>query len=118
LDASGQLTNDPDKAVTWQTIADPVEIEERLLALNIPHLSQDQGTLFTMQQLKEIFGYSGKTPEATKLLEGRISSDAYAGMTRGVTTLLNVLGNKGNLPPIDDNIDIETFSRALGRWSG
>jgi hypothetical protein len=56
--------DDPDKAITWQTIADLIIIEEKLLARNIKQFSQAQGTLFTTKRLQELFGYKGTT-EAT-----------------------------------------------------
>jgi hypothetical protein len=48
-DANHQPTDDPDKAVTWQTITDPIIIEEQILARNVKHFGQAQGSLFTTQ---------------------------------------------------------------------
>jgi hypothetical protein len=105
--------DDPDKAITWQTIADLIIIEEKLLARNIKQFSQAQGTLFTTKRLQELFGYKGTTEATSELLTEKLSAEHYPPMTQGGTTLLNLLGNKGNLTPIDHNIDIPIFNKAM-----
>jgi hypothetical protein len=47
LDENNQPTDDPERTKIWKTISDPLEIEEKLLARNITHFGQAQGTLFT-----------------------------------------------------------------------
>jgi Reverse transcriptase (RNA-dependent DNA polymerase) len=116
-DAARQPTNDPDNAVIWKTISDPLIIEEKLLARNTAHFGQAQGTLFTTNRLQSLFGYGGTTEAANRLLKGNLSPSSYQPTTRGGTTLLNILGNKSNLPPIDDNVDFQTFCKALRTWS-
>jgi hypothetical protein len=64
------ITNDPEAAVSWATISDPLLIKERLLARNIANFGQAQGTLFTTQHLQEMFGYSGVNDTVKKLLQG------------------------------------------------
>jgi hypothetical protein len=54
LDEKGHPTDDPDQACIWKTIADPIQIEEKLLARNILHFGQSQGTLFTTNRLVEL----------------------------------------------------------------
>jgi hypothetical protein len=49
LDSNRQPTTNPDTAATWMTITDPIQIEEHLVARNIAHFRQAQGTLFTTQ---------------------------------------------------------------------
>jgi cell division inhibitor SulA len=66
LDENSQRTDDPEKALIWSTIYDPVLIEEKLLARNIAHFGQAEGTLFTTQRFQQMFGYSGTTPTASK----------------------------------------------------
>jgi hypothetical protein len=45
-DKDGEMTDDPDKAVTWQQVTDPVSIENKLKERNIRHIGQAEGTLF------------------------------------------------------------------------
>jgi hypothetical protein len=66
LDENSQPTDDPERACIWTTISDPVIIEEKLLAQNIAHFGQAEGTLFTTQRFQHKFGYSGTTQEASK----------------------------------------------------
>jgi hypothetical protein len=53
LDKDSNQYNDPKQAVSWNTISDPLEIEERLMERNITHFGQAHGTL------KQKFGYNG-----------------------------------------------------------
>jgi hypothetical protein len=59
LDNDQRPTNNPDLAVSWATISDPIQIEECLLARNIAHFGEAEGTLFTTRRLQERFGYEG-----------------------------------------------------------
>jgi hypothetical protein len=56
LSDQSQPTDDPDKASIWKTISDPIIIEEKLLARNIKHFGQAQGSLFTTEHLQRNFG--------------------------------------------------------------
>jgi hypothetical protein len=58
-DANGLPTDNPGKAVTWKTLANPTEIEEKLLDRNIAHFGQANGTLFASPEFQKAFGYSG-----------------------------------------------------------
>jgi hypothetical protein len=55
LDENCQPTDDPDRASTWATISDPIKIKERLLARNIAHFGQAQGSLFTTTRMQHLF---------------------------------------------------------------
>jgi hypothetical protein len=82
-----QPTDDQEKTTTWQTITDPLLIEERLLACNIAHFCQAQGTLFNTNQFQHLFGYNGITTETENLMSNDFETDKYPTMTRGATTL-------------------------------
>jgi hypothetical protein len=116
-DENSQPTEDPDRAATWQTISDPLLIEERLLARNIAHFGQAQGTLFTTNYFQNLFGYSGVTSETEHLLGNDFEQDIYPPMTRCATTLLNILSSNKRLPPISTKIPISDFSKGLRKWS-
>ena len=58
-DAYGNVTDNPDKAVTWKRITDPVEVENKLLERNIKHFGQAEGTLFTLPEFQNDFQYEG-----------------------------------------------------------
>jgi hypothetical protein len=88
LDENKQPTNDPDKAAIWTTISDPMEIEERLLACNISHFGQAQGTLFTTTRMQQLFGYSGVTPTADEFRKQSFNEDIIPPMSQGTTMLL------------------------------
>jgi hypothetical protein len=61
-DENGELTDDPDKAVTWYWIMDPTLIEDKLLERNVKHFGQAEGTLFSTQHFQELFKYEGISP--------------------------------------------------------
>jgi hypothetical protein len=110
-------TLDPEAAVTWKTITDPIEIEEKLLARNIAHFGQSEGTLFTTQRLQQRFGYCSVSHQVDNLLKGMRLHENDPNMTTGATTLLDLLSNKNKMYPIDDNIDFKLFVSAFRKWS-
>jgi hypothetical protein len=116
-DENSQPTDDSENATTWRMISDPLLIEEKLLARNIAHFGQAQGTLFTTNYFQHFFGYSGVTMELEKLLSNEFDEDNYPTMTRGATTLLNLLSNNKRLPPISTKVPVADFAKGLWRWA-
>ena len=55
----------------WKTINDPEEIEKVLTSRNKEHLSQPEGTPFTIAPLKDLFGLDSFTPFGKALLTGK-----------------------------------------------
>lgn len=43
-DKDGNDTNDPDKAVSWEIVSDPVDINMKLIERNVKHFGQAEGT--------------------------------------------------------------------------
>jgi hypothetical protein len=117
LDHNDEPTNNPDEAATWKTITDPLMIEEQLLARNITHFGQAQGTLFATQRLQNLFGYCGVNQTAQKVLQGH--RHVYSGLelSPGGTSLLNLLSNADNLSEISSSISLKTFTSAMRKWS-
>jgi hypothetical protein len=113
LDENKQPTNDPDRATIWTTISDPIEIEERILACNISHFGQAQGTLFTTTRMQHLFGYSGVTQTAEEFIKQPFNEVILPPMSQGATTLLTLLSNNNGLPPIPTTISQEEFGKAL-----
>jgi hypothetical protein len=117
-DRNNNLTDDPDKAATWTPISDPLLIEEKLLAQNIAHFGQAQGTLFTTQHLQQLFGYSRVNNTGEQLLNGEQAFHKDIPLSPGGTLLLNLLSKKGRgLPPINSSISLKDFSSAFRKWS-
>jgi hypothetical protein len=109
-DENSQQTDDPDKACIWRTIHDPVMIEEKLLARNIAHFGQAQGTLFTTRRFQQMFGYCGTTK---KFRKAEFNENNFPNLTQGATTLLNLLSNNNALPPISTFISQEEFTKGF-----
>jgi hypothetical protein len=108
------LTDDPEEAVSWSTISDPMEIEEKLLTRNI---GQEQGTLFTTKYLQHRFGYNGVSTGVDDLLTHGFEESEYPNLTRGATTLLNTISHNKRLPPVSTTISMEDFCKAFKKWS-
>jgi hypothetical protein len=89
-------------------------IEECLLARNIAHFGQAQGTLFTTQRLQDLFGYCGVNKTVEKLFQGKRHTYSKIDLSPGGTTLLS---NKDNLPEIPSAISLKTFTSAMHKWS-
>jgi hypothetical protein len=51
-----------------------------------------------------------------KLLEGEYITPSMGNLTKGAQTLLQKLGNKENLPKIDETINFEDFTKAIKTW--
>lgn len=117
LDANSNPTDDPDQAVLWSTISDPLEIEERLLARNIAHFGQAQGTLFTTEYLQQKFGYNGVTTAVEDLMKTPFDESEFPTLTTGATTLLNTISHNNRLPQVSTKISQEEFSKAFRKWS-
>jgi hypothetical protein len=116
-DIHNELTDDPDVAATWTTISNPLLIEERLLARNIKHFGQAQGTLVTTQRLQDLFGYSGVDNTVNHLLDGDQTILEDINLSPCGPTLLNLLSNKGRLSPRGTEISFKIFTSALKKWS-
>jgi hypothetical protein len=112
-DENSQLTDDPENACIWATISDPVIIEERLLARNISHFGQAEGTLFTTQQFQQMFGYSGTTKKANQLRNKPFNKNDFSPMDAGATTILNLLSNNNGLPEISTSVSQEEFAKGV-----
>jgi hypothetical protein len=117
LDEKGHPTDDPDQACIWKMIADPIQIEEKLLARNILHFGQSQGTLFITNRLVELFGYKGVTTEVDELLMQPFDESKYPDMTNGASSLLKLISDNKRLPPISSEITQQEFNKALQKWS-
>jgi hypothetical protein len=116
LDENSQPTNDPDQARIWSTISDPMIIEEKLLARNIAHFGQAEGTLFTTKRFQQIFGYKGTDETANAFRKNPFNQEAFLNLTQGATTLLNLLSNNKGLPEISTNISQEEFAKGFRKW--
>jgi hypothetical protein len=116
-DEDSQPTDDPDKACIWQTITDPMLIEEKLLARNIAHFGQADGTLFTTRRFQELFGYGGITTTAKKFGRKPFNPNDFPPLTKGATTLLSLLSNNNGLPEISTSISQKEFAKGFKKWS-
>jgi hypothetical protein len=112
-DADGNLTNNPDKAVTWKRIHDPQLVEECLLARNINHFGQAEGTFFTRQDITQSFEYEGTSPDALRLIEGTFNASDFPNVNSSARTLLELLGNKKNLETFDNDISFKELITAI-----
>jgi hypothetical protein len=79
-DAQGNATNDPDEAVSWKRVCDPRQIEECLLARNIKHFGQAEGSLFTRPDIRKLFKYEGISDNVNKLLKGDCNVERIIGL--------------------------------------
>jgi hypothetical protein len=87
-DAQGNETYEPDEALTWQRVSDPTQIEACLLARNIKHFGQAEGTLFTRSDIMKLFNYEGTSIHFNKLLEGSYDTDNIINLNAIEKTLL------------------------------
>ena len=55
----------------WKKVENPEDIERCLISRNRAHLSQAQGTPFTIHPLKELLGQDSLTPFGNSLLLGK-----------------------------------------------
>jgi hypothetical protein len=62
------------------------ELDKVLLAQNITHFSQAEGTPFTMSPLIDILGVDGYTNEALDILDGNVPSNVTKYLSGGKDT--------------------------------
>jgi hypothetical protein len=117
LDKHKQPTEDPERAHIWTTISDPVIIEEKLLARNIAHFGQAEGTLFTTRRIQQMFGYGGTTKAARDFRRKAFNENKFPNLTTGATTLLQQVSNNSGLLEISTSTSQEEFSKGFKKWS-
>ena len=116
LGVDGLPTDDPEKAVSWKRLTNPIDIEERLLDRNVKHFGQAEGTLFTTNDIMKHFEYEGTTSDVQCLLEGNLEIDNENEATTGAITLMNKLSNKPEMNHFEDDISFLEFRKALRKW--
>ncbi len=76
--SAGGLTHildTPDQGITWTTIDEKENMEQKLLAHSQNHFSQAHGTPYTTEPLNELLGYDGLTEFGDKVFQGNIPND-------------------------------------------
>jgi hypothetical protein len=116
-DENGNPTTDPDKAITWRRIFDPEQVEASILARNIKHFGQADGTLFTRHDITKLFDYDGTSINATDLLQGQFDIETIPNVTNSARMLLHFLGQQNTLPSIDNSLTFLEFRKALVKWN-
>jgi hypothetical protein len=116
-DAQGNDTNDPDEAVTWKRVSDPKEIEDCLLARNIKHFGQAEGSLFTRPDITQLFNYEGTSTYVETLLEGQCNIDNIPNLNNQAKTLFNLLNNKKKLNKFESSITFNEFKATFAKWN-
>jgi hypothetical protein len=102
---------DPNKC-KWIRISDPLELNEELEIRNKGHFSQAEGTPFTTEPLKSLFGRHANTSASRELHNGHIPEcDA----PEAVTEILHHLADT-RFPAVDVHIDPEDIRTGYARW--
>lgn len=116
-DQDGNLTEDPNAAVTWIKVHDPDTIINHLIRRNIQHFGQAEGSPFTRQPIKGAFGYRGIGPTVEAMLStNQIPSAISEQVSEGTQLILNKLTDGNSLPTMSDNISCESFWKAMRVW--
>jgi hypothetical protein len=113
----GEPTTDPDKALTWKRIYDPTQVEASILDRNITHFGQAEGTLFTRDDFTELCNYEGTTTNVIDLLQGNLEVNTIPDVNKSAQILLNKLSQNNGLPPIENSITFQEFSKAFAKWN-
>jgi hypothetical protein len=116
-DAQGNETHDPDEALTWQRVSDPRDIEIHLLARNIKHFGQADGTLFTRPEITKLFHYEGTSSYVNMLLKGDYNVENINNLNKTEKTLLSKLSNRKNLQYMDNEITLHEFKSSFAKWN-
>jgi hypothetical protein len=93
-DEQGRPTDNPEEAMTWQTVTDPKDIKTRLLQRNIAHFGQANEKIFASEEFQRAFGYTGTGDLLEKLVRGEYISPSMGKLSKGAKHLLQKLGNK------------------------
>jgi hypothetical protein len=92
-------------------------VEDKLLTRNIQHFGQAQGTLFASQVMQEHYLYEGVCQAVDVLLQGEICVPQTAIKTKGAKSLLQHLSDKNTLTEMNCDINLQTFTSTLRKWS-
>jgi hypothetical protein len=85
-------------------VSDPRHIETHLLARNIKHFGEADGTLFTRPEITKLFHYEGTSSYFNMLLKGDYNVENINNLNKTKKTLLSKLINKKNLQYMDNEI--------------
>jgi hypothetical protein len=67
--------------------------------------------------MQEHYQYEGVSQAVDLLLQGKINVPESALKTKGANTLLQHLSDKNNLPEMNCDIDLHTFTTMMRKWS-
>jgi hypothetical protein len=88
-------------------------VEECILARNVKHFGQAEGSLFTTTVITKLLDYEGTSPQVANLLRGNIELPNIPNITKSAISLLQPLSNEKHLEQIDNNIYFSEFKRAF-----
>jgi hypothetical protein len=109
---------DPDNPETdqskkrWIGVFDLEEVNERLEVRNKGHFSQSEGTPFTVDPLKRLFGRHANTHAARELSKGYVP---VHGILEAASAILQHLA-ENRLPAVDVHISPEDLRSGYVRW--
>ena len=101
----------------WTTITNPEEIEQVLTSRNKEHLSQPEGTPFTIAPLKDLLGPDSFTPFGKDLLTGQADMSNLPLSNLQKLYFANLKKASGVLEsPISPHISIEDMTSGFRKW--
>ena len=100
----------------YKTIHDQQEIENLLIARNIAHFGQAQGSPFTTSPIVNKIGYKGTNNFSTKIIRGDDISLDLHNMSGGLKEIIQILNNGKHTPKFSIHIDQEEFMGGFRKW--
>ena len=100
----------------YKTIHDQQEIENLLIARNIAHFGQAQGSPFTTSPIVDKIGYKGTNNFSAKIIRGDDISPELHNMTGGLKEIIKILNIGKHTPKFSINIDQEEFMSGFRKW--
>ena len=101
----------------WRKIDNPEEIEKVLTSRNKAHLSQLEGTLFTIASLKDMLGPDSFTPFGNSLLTGTVDMTNLPLSKLQKLYFINLQKTSGSLEsPVSPHISVADMIAGFPKW--
>lgn len=86
----------------WEAVTEKDRINELLIDRNREHFSQADGTPFTIQPLRDLFGKYGTNEASDLLIKGELDVDSIEGISEATRSILKKMKERREIPPTED----------------
>ena len=103
--------------VSYKQIVLKDDLDKELYLHHIKHFSQEEGTPFTVEPLKSIFGRFSETERGQEFIKGQIKANEITNDIYVHHFLTEIQRNKNDPPEIETNIGANRIKSTYKNWA-